>query len=65
MTHLYDGTMNDGFCAECGHSQEQGDHIRADASIAAWQRSLRIQRTVRESNLQPTEPLSHTEAIKA
>ncbi len=43
VAHAYDGTMNDGFCAECGQSRERGAH-----SLEAWRRSLRIQRAQRE-----------------
>jgi len=46
MTHVYDGTPNDGFC-ECGKPRADAVH-QIEPWYEAWQRSLRIQRAQRE-----------------
>jgi len=46
MTHFYDGTLNDGFCAVCGQSREQGDHLSREVNWDAYHRSRRIRERI-------------------
>lgn len=57
--HLYDGTLNDGFCGECGLRRDEGLHTR-EPWEEAWERSRRIQ----QARLHPPIEPSHTEAPK-
>lgn len=60
MPHPYDGTMNDGFCAECGQSVSGGPHV-SDGWHDAWTRSRRIQDYVLRAQME----LAYCKAVRA
>lgn len=47
VTHIYDGSMNDGFC-DCGLPERDPVHEAMPAWEVAWKRSMQMQRELRE-----------------